>query len=76
MFRLDTGKKHSRRRSVKLGNRQLQKAEAAFSLEVFMHIPDKHGYEIEWGQLILSWDRRRLLEFLPPLFSMSTPSLV
>lgn len=43
MFRLDIGKKHSRRRSVKLGNGQLQKAEEAFSLEVFMNVPDKHG---------------------------------
>lgn len=43
MFRLDIGKKHSRRRSVKLGNGQLQKAKAAFSLEVFMNVPDKRG---------------------------------
>lgn len=43
MFRLDIGKKHSSRRSVKIGNGQLQKAEEVFSLDVFMNVPDKHG---------------------------------
>lgn len=58
MFRLDIGKKHSRRRSVKHGSRQFQKAEEGFSLEDFMGILDKHGSGIGWGQLILSWGQR------------------
>jgi len=41
MFRLDIGKKYLRRRSIKHGNRQFQKAEA-FSLEVCMNVLDKH----------------------------------
>lgn len=47
MFRLGIERKHSRRRSVKHGNKQFQKAEAAFSQKVLLNILDKGGSGIE-----------------------------
>lgn len=76
IFRLDVGKKHSRRKSVEPGNRQFQKAEETSSLEDFLNILDKHGSGTGWEQPILSWGRRRLPGFLPPSLSMNTPKLV
>lgn len=73
MFRLGIERKRSRRRSVKHGNKQFQKAEAAFSQKVLLNILDKGGSGIEWGQPILSWARRRLPGFLLPLFSQNAP---